>query len=247
MKIFDAHFHIINPSYPLVRNHGYIPPAFSIEDYTDRLADYELAGGALVSGSFQAFDQEYLVDALGILGPGFVGVANIPFDLSNEELSRLNEHGVRAVRFNLKRGGSERIKHLNYLSNKLYQQYQWHTELYLDSIDLPELMPTLRSIPAFSIDHLGLSKDGLDQLYHCVELGARIKTTGFGRINFSPIPVMNQILKINPEALLFGTDLPSTRARVPFSDNDIELIKRNFSITELHMILYKNAVKWYRC
>ena len=38
----------------------------------------DVAGGAVVSGSFQAYDQTYLVDALQRLGDGFVGVAKVP-------------------------------------------------------------------------------------------------------------------------------------------------------------------------
>ena len=62
--------------------------------------------GAVISGSFQAFDQDYLVDALSRLGPAYVGVTQLPAAASDEELKELDSAGVRAVRFNLKRGGS---------------------------------------------------------------------------------------------------------------------------------------------
>ncbi|MCL8000968.1 amidohydrolase family protein, partial [Brucella sp. 21LCYQ03] len=98
----------------------------------------------------------------------------------------------------------------------------------------------------FSIDHLGLSKDGLDDLYYWVEQGVKVKATGFSRTDFEPIPVMKKIHQINPHALLFGTDLPSTRAAVPFSDKDVQLIADNFSTDDLEQIMYKNAEAWYR-
>ena len=246
MKIFDAHFHIINPNYPLIASHGYLPPKFTIEDYRERTKSMELLGGAVVSGSFQAFDQEYLIDTLNGLGDNFCGIANIPFDMPDAELDRLNQAGVVAVRFNLKRGGSEQVGHLEYLSTKLHGQYGWHTEFYMDSKDIHGLFPTLRRLPAFSIDHLGLNKIGLSELYKCVELGARIKATGFGRLNFDPVLAMKEIYKINPEALLFGTDLPSTRAKVPFSVQEIDLISEHFSIDEQERIFFKNAQIWYK-
>ncbi|WP_206367790.1 amidohydrolase family protein [Sphingobacterium chungjuense] len=84
MKLFDAHFHIINPQFPLVENNGYLPPEFVTTDYLEATKAYLLAGGAVVSGSFQAFDQDYLIDALKILGDGFVGVANIPHTISDK-------------------------------------------------------------------------------------------------------------------------------------------------------------------
>ena len=246
MKIFDAHFHIINPDFPLVKNNGFMPPKFTIEDYNGRLKKVEVVGGTVVSGSFQAFDQEYLIDALDELGDDFYGVANIPYDMPDFELMRLNDAGIRAVRFNLKRGGSEKAEHLEYLSNKLCKEFGWHTELYMDSNDIKYLYSTLGKLPRFSIDHLGLSNSGLDDLYKLVEKGVRIKATGFGRLDFDPIPAMKKIYHINPEALMFGTDLPSTRARIPFSDNDFELIINNFTAIEQQNIFHHNAMKWYK-
>ena len=44
---------------------------------------------------------------------------------------------------------------------------------------------------------------------------------------------------------MFGTDLPSTRAKRPFNKSDIELIK-TFSEEEQQKIFYKNAMRFYR-
>ena len=245
MQLFDAHFHIIDSQFPLVENNGYTPPIFHAQQYLSSVEDYGVTGGAIVSGSFQAFDLEYLVHALQTLGKGFVGVANIPNNISQTELERLNDAGVRAVRFNVKRGGSAKIDVMSSLSNRLYEQFGWHTELYIDSKDLKDLQTVLHTIPRFSIDHLGLSKEGLPELYRWVEKGVRVKATGFGRIDFDPVPVMKTIHQINPQALLFGTDLPSTRADIPFSADHIELVREHFSVDEQAAIFYKNASVWY--
>ena len=222
-----------------------MPPEFTVEDYQAKLTTEELAGGAVVSGSFQAFDQQYLIDALNKLGPRYCGVANIPEDCSEEGLNLLDAAGVRAVRFNLVRGGSAGIKDMESLSIKLFREFGWHSELYIDSADIPELLPVLKRLEAFSIDHLGLSSSGLSNLYQLVDLGVRVKATGFGRLDFDPVPVMRTIMEINPESLMFGTDLPSTRAKFAFSMKDLDLIKENFSLKHQEMILYQNALDWY--
>lgn len=245
MQIFDAHFHIIDDRFPLEENEGYLPPIFDVAAYNETKEKLGIEGGVVVSGSFQAFDQTYLVNALEELGEGFYGVANIPFNMSAFELQKLDDAGVVAVRFNIKRGGSERIKHLISLSNKLFDEFGWHTELYVHSNDLEDLEPSLSQIPQYSIDHLGLSKKGLPSLYRCLENGAMVKATGFGRIDFEVIPVMKKIMTINPNSLMFGTDLPSTRAKMPFSENDLELIKDHFSDEDRHKILYQNGFDWY--
>jgi hypothetical protein len=45
-------------------NSGYLPPSFTVQDYQDRALHISVVGGAVVSGSFQGFDQTYLLDAL---------------------------------------------------------------------------------------------------------------------------------------------------------------------------------------
>lgn len=246
MKIFDSHFHVIDFKYPIVENNGYTPPEFTVADYNLTREKYGITGGAIVSGSFQSFDQSYLIDSLDNLGDSFFGVANIPNDISNKEIKLLSKKNVIAVRFNLKRGGSETIDHLDYLSNKLNDEFGWHTEFYLDSKDLVNLKTQLNRIKNFSIDHLGLSKEGLNELYKWVEKGVKVKATGFGRVNFDPLEVMKQIHSINPNALMFGTDLPSTRAAIPFSEIDVKRIKENFDEHDQKLIFFENAFEWYR-
>ena len=65
-----------------------------------------MVAGAVVSGSFQANDQTYLMDILPKLGAGWVGVTQIPNDYPDPEIAKLDALGVRAVRFNLFRGRS---------------------------------------------------------------------------------------------------------------------------------------------
>lgn len=245
MKIFDSHFHIINPKFPLVENNGFLPPDFTVENYQKEVKDFGVVGGAIVSGSFQKFDYEYLLDSLKTLGKNYFGVANVPIEMKKSELERLNESNIGAVRFNLKRGGSESLENMVELSNKLYNTYGWHTELYIDSINLKELKKTLEQIPKFSIDHLGLSQSGLMDLYYWAEKGVKIKATGFGRVDFNPITIMKKIYSINPDSLMFGTDLPSTRAKKPFTYEHLKRVKDNFSEDEQRKILYQNGKDWY--
>ena len=246
MKLFDSHFHIIDDRYPLVPNQGYLPDVFSVSDYQAQTKDYHVMGGAVVSGSFQAFDQTYLIDALKILGKGYVGVTQLPANTSDEEIIRLNTLGVRALRFNLKRGGSAELKDITSFSQRVYELAQWHSELYVDSKELEALIPTLSQLKQISIDHLGLSKEGFPALKKCVEQGAYVKATGFGRVNFDVAEAIKELCAINPGAVVFGTDLPSTRAPRPFLKSDIDLILNHFDHAQAEKIFYKNALKLYR-
>ncbi|KAF0220193.1 MAG: amidohydrolase [Geobacteraceae bacterium] len=245
-KVFDSHFHIIDKRFPLVPNNGFLPDDFTCEDYLERTKSFPLAGGAIVSGSFQSLDQSYLTDALQKLGPSFVGVTQLPASVSDEELLRLNELGVRAIRFNLKRGGSEKVENLETLAMRIYDLARWHVELYVDSRDLPDLHNTLVKLPAVSIDHLGLSKDGFASLLALVERGVHVKATGFGRVDFEVPGALRNICAVNPDALMFGTDLPSTRAPRPYTDDDLKLVTEALGEEMARKVLYGNAVAFYR-
>jgi predicted TIM-barrel fold metal-dependent hydrolase len=245
-KYFDCHFHIIDKNFPVVANQGFMPDAFTNEDYLARVKAVELCGGAVVSGSFQAFDQSYLFHALKAFGPAFVGVTQVPQTVSDRELRDLDDAGVRAVRFNVKRGGSEDIRHLENFARRVHGLVGWHTELYVDSTDLADLFDTLVSLPAVSIDHLGLSKAGFSTLLRLAERGVRVKATGFGRVDFDVRSALVDLYAANPKALMFGTDLPSTRAPRPYRHEDYTLVLETLGEEQAADVFYRNAIEFYR-
>ncbi len=246
LKIFDSHLHIIDAKFPLVSNNGYVPEEFTVTNYCERMKNFHLLGGAVVSGSFQAFDQSYLISALQQLGPSFVGVTQLPSSVSDEQVFSLNTVGVRAVRFNLKRGGSADVNQLEGMARRLFDLVGWHAELYIDATALSELFHTLVALPAVSIDHLGLSRNGLSTLLRLAERGIRIKATGFGRTDFDVCAALKALYSANPDVLMFGTDLPSTRAPRAYSDKDIDIISAAVDDQGLRKILYENALRFYR-
>ncbi|UYP19765.1 amidohydrolase family protein [Rhodococcus sp. Z13] len=244
--MFDAHLHIVDPRFPLIENRGYLPEPFTVDDYLARVRHLGVTGGAVVSGSFQGFDTACLVDALRRLGPGFVGVVQLSPTASDDEILRLDAAGVRAVRFNLRRGGSAPLAALDTLARRVHEVAGWHTELYVDSRDLEPLHERLARLPAVSIDHLGLSAAGLPALLRLVECGVRVKATGFGRVDFPVADALRAIADADPGALVFGTDLPSTRAPRPFADTDVTLVTEALGPDLAEGVLWRNATDLYR-
>jgi predicted TIM-barrel fold metal-dependent hydrolase len=243
--IFDAHLHIIAPGFELIPNQGYVPPFFTTADYLSAAQPLGVTGGAVVSGSFQGYDQTYLRDALSRLGPAFVGVTQLPRDASDETILELAAGGVRAVRFNLRRGGSESVDAIEAMAWRVFDLARWHIEIYADAEELEPLVPMLNSLPRIVIDHLGLTALGFPTLLKLVEHGAKVKATGFGRVTLDVAAAINAIAAVNPEALIFGTDLPSTRARRPFEPSDIELIRSELDPAVARQVLYDNAIALY--
>ena len=247
MRVFDSHLHIIDPRFPLVANAGYLPDPFDVDDYRSLATPLGVAGGAVVSGSFQAWDWTYLEDALARLGPGFVGVVQLPEQISEREIRRLDGLGVRALRFNLKREVHSDPKGMERLARRAYDVAGWHAELYLDAAEIPDLQAFLGRLPVLCIDHLGLTARGLPHLLRLVEQGARVKATGFGRVDFPVADALRSIAEVDPNALMFGTDLPCTRAPRPFEPGDLELIVDALQDeVVVRKVLFDNAVALYR-
>jgi len=246
MKLFDAHLHIIDPRYPLLVNDGYLPASFTCADYLHRMKAYELCGGAVVSASFQGFDQHYLVNALQTLGPAFVGVTQLPSTASDQEILYLNGVGVRAVRFNFRRGGPQDIANIEKMALRIHELCGWHAEFYIDAVELGDVYNLLDKLPAICIDHLGLTKTGFKTLLKLVEKGARVKASGFGRADFDVGNALQQIYSVNLSALMFGTDLPSTRAPRAYHDDDVNLVINALGENCLENIFYNNAIVFYK-
>ncbi|WP_166999501.1 amidohydrolase family protein [Paramicrobacterium fandaimingii] len=245
--VFDAHFHIVDPAFPLIPNNGYLPDAFTADDYLQRTRHLGITGGTVVSGSFQGTDQSYLTAALERLGAGFVGVTQLTAEVTDDEITRLDAAGVRAVRFNLYRGATIDLSDMEQFARRVHDVAGWHSELYVDAADLPELESTLRRLPQASVDHLGMSDDTTDTLLSLVDTGLVVKATGFGRMSVSdPDAVMATIDRANPHALIFGSDLPSTRARVPFADSDLDRVRAAVGDDRAHAVLVENARRLYR-
>ena len=111
------------------------------------------------------------------------------------------------------------------MSARVYELANWHTELYIDSKNLKDLSATITSLSKVSIDHLGLNKEGVPDLLKLVNAGIKVKASGFSRTNLNIPETIKEIYAINEDALMFGSDLPGTRAPRPFKHSDIESYK----------------------
>lgn len=245
-RLFDAHFHIIDPGFPLVPNQGFEPVPFPADAYLANAAPLGIKAGAVVAGSFQGFDQTFMLDALRRLGPGWVGVAQIPPDMPDSDMLELSQHGVRGLRFNMVRGEVADFAGALSLARRAQDVAGWHAEFYVDAATLRPHVDQLAQLAAYSIDHLGLTEAGLPVLLDLVAAGAYVKASGFGRTDMDVPAALEQIAGRNPNALVFGTDMPSTRAKIPFHPADITLIASVLGPGLSEKVFWDNAIRLYR-
>lgn len=245
-RLFDSHCHIIDPRFPVVANHGYAPPPFPLDAYLAAATPLGVVAGAVVSGSFQADDQTYLADALARLGPGWAGVTQLPHDCPDAEIARLDALGVRAVRFNLFRGRVDGLDDIAALATRVHAVAGWHAEIYADAAALAPHVDELSKLPQLSIDHLGMTEAGLPVLLDLVASGCKVKATGFGRVGLDVPATLEAIARKSPAALVFGTDMPSTRAARPFRSADIDVVEQVLGVDLARKAFWDNPVALYR-
>jgi predicted TIM-barrel fold metal-dependent hydrolase len=245
-RLFDGHCHIIDHRFPVTANQGYTPPHFPLDAYRAAARPLGVAGGAVVSGSFQGLDQSYLVAALKQLGKGWVGVTQIPPDLPDAEIAELAAQGVRALRFNMLRGRIDSVDDLVVLATRCHALASWHAEIYADAATLQPHVDRLAQLPQIVLDHLGMTEAGLPVVLELVSAGAKVKATGFGRVKLNVENALARIAERSPDALVFGTDLPSTRAERPFAPSDIDLIETVLGSEVARKVFWDNPRALYR-
>ena len=245
-RLFDSHCHIIDHRFPIVANQGYTPPHFPLEDYLAQAKPLGVVAGAVVSGSFQAEDQTYLMDILPKLGPAWVGVTQIPNDYPDAEIAKLGKLGVRAVRFNVFRGRIDSVDDIVALATRAHSVAGWHSEIYADAAALAPHVDKLSKLPQLCVDHLGMTEAGVPVLLDLVAAGCKVKATGFGRAKLDVPKTLEAIARKNPNALVFGTDIPSTRAARPFEAADIDLVERVLGRELAQKAFWDNPLALYK-
>ncbi len=252
-KIFDAHFHIIDPHYSIIKNNGFLPNYHNVDQYKKYLKSMGLQplGGAEVQGTFQGDNQDHFKGDLSQLGKNFVGITRISKDISDKDLQFLSEIGIRGIRFPMYRGIKESLPEIKEIAKRVYFKFGWGTEIYLDLAKAnSDLIDLILSLPKVSIDHLGMTKAPLSTLTKLLGHGVAIRVSGFGRVQYSRSEIkelLPKLYQVNPKGLIFATDFPGTRTKHPFSLKDIDLIKTALGNDEraINRVLYQNGINWY--
>ena len=178
-----------------------------------------------------------------------MGITQLPLDTTDEDILKLNDVGIKGIRFNLYRGLSRSPKEIKELSERVYQLCHWKTELYLNLQTMDkEIEELIFSLPKVSIDHIGMKRCSIDKLKKLVNADIPIRLSGFGRVEYERDEIRKLITILyseNPSSLMFGSDLPSTRAKYRFSYNDIKLIQETVSIEAQDRIFFQNGENWY--
>lgn len=262
----DAHCHVFGPAahFPFSAKAKYLPQdagpdmLFALRD---RLG---FDRNVIVQASCHGTDNAATLDAIARSDGKARGVAVVDPAISQDELARLHDGGIRGIRFNfLKRLVDDAPKD-KFLEVAARLPAGWHVVVYFEADILAELRPFLDAIPVpLVIDHMGRpdvsqGPDGPDMLAFRALLASRddvwFKATCPDRLDPSGPPwddfarSVAPLVADYPDRALWGTDWPHPNMQDAIPDDGalVDMIPRIAPTRELqHKLLVDNPVRLY--
>ena len=154
----DCHFHIFGPfgTFPMSPGRSYTPPEALVPRYLQVAETIGTERMVVVQASIYGTDNAVTLDAIAQFGPRRArGVAVIDESAGDAALKRLNDQGIRGVRFNLVSGNGTPEDQLAALARRV-APLGWHMQIYADGAKMLEIAPLLAKLPVeVVIDHCG--------------------------------------------------------------------------------------------
>ena len=106
----DCHMHIYDAKYPTAPSATLKPPDALVADY--KLLQHRIGTtrNVIVTPSTYGTDNRITLDAMAQIGPTARGVAVVDTGVADAELKRMNDLGIRGIRFNLVQVGATTIE-----------------------------------------------------------------------------------------------------------------------------------------
>ena len=264
----DAHCHVFGPAnkFPFAPERKYTPCDASKEKLF-KLRDFlGFEKNVIVQASCHGTNNDALEDTLLSSNDLARGVAVVSPQVTKADLNRLDEAGVRAVRFNfVKRLVDNTPREIFQKIAKTIADLGWHIVVYLEAQDLEELIPFLKSLPTDIVfDHMArpdVSK-GLDSMefnlfqklmennkFWCkTSCPERLSRVGPEQ-NYSDIlPFMRLLVENYSDRVLWGTDWPhpNMKSHMPDDGQLVNILDEIAPTEELKVkLLVENPTRLY--
>jgi D-galactarolactone isomerase len=223
----DCHHHIYDEArFPMVPTPGRAPPS------NGTVADYRLlqkrigtTRNVVVQPRNYGIDNDVTLDALKQFGGNARGVAVVRPTITDAELKRFNDAGVRGIRFSIGDPKSRVVQPemIEPLAKRV-ADLGWHLQFNMEGDQVVELAEILRRLPTpLVFDHLGNPPlpAGIDHPSHAIILGlidrgrTWVKLSGaYSNTKVGPpdypdaTRTAQAFVKAAPERLVWGSDWP---------------------------------------
>ena len=242
---WDTHGHIFGPEskYAYSPRRGYTPPDALLDAYETLHRTLGVARGVLTQPSVYGVDNTAMLDAMARSGGRLMGVASVDKEVTEAELTRLHDAGVRGLRINLAdKGGNPFASFADVQAmGERIEDMGWHMEFLIHVHEFPDLRKTFSDLPVHSVfGHMGYvpAPEGLDPLREFmdllkegrtwVKLTGAYRITGLERTPYTDVdPIAQALIEAAPERIIWGTDWPHPACRIPMP-NDGDLLDQLF-------------------
>jgi D-galactarolactone isomerase len=221
----DTHIHVYDPRTPLAPNALGPAPVASVEDYRAVQSRLGLTRAVIVQPTAYGFDNACTLAGIAALGLERTrGVAVVDGAVSDAELARLTQGGIRGVRFQMLPGGAIPSWELLDRIAARVQEVGWHVQLQLDGRTLPDRVAQIRAWPGrIVIDHIGkflepvpLDHPGfrtlaslLDTGRVWVKLSAPYEVSKTGAPRYEDVGrTARELVRLAPERMLWASNWP---------------------------------------
>ena len=225
----NAHLHIIDPSFP---NDGKAEAQRgTVEEYKVIADALGLERAVFVQAKPFGTDNACLLNAIERFGSDkAVGIAVVTAAVSDAELEKLHEGGVRGLRFSVWNPNNAVVRFEDcYPLSERVKQFGWNMQLHMSAKQLEENADVIRRLDCrIVIDHMGRLDPRLgveDSAYHflCemldkgntwVKLCGPYLNTVTGKPWNDATKTAVQIAEFAPERVVWGTDFPHVTEKV---------------------------------
>jgi predicted TIM-barrel fold metal-dependent hydrolase len=229
----DCHMHLFGDlsRFPCVSDRDYTPAQAGIAAARNLYGALGIRRFVAIQPSVYGIDNRCQLEFGAALGLPFRAVVVLPSDTPDQELDRLNELGVRGIRYILAHPGGLDVAHLERSADQANAR-GWHLEFLIKPHQLIELEPRLAKLSCpVSFDHLAFIKpaEGIEQ--PAFQALLRLLGSGNGWVKFSGayrvsgqaeqydpvLPFARRIVEARPDRIVWGSDWPHVgqMARMP--------------------------------
>jgi D-galactarolactone isomerase len=234
----DCHMHIYDSRFPVAPNAKLRPPDATVDAYRLFQKRIGTTRTVVVTPSTYGTDNSCTLDAMAKLGATARGVAVVDTSVSDAELKRLNDLGVRGVRFNLVQSGATTVDMLEPLSKRV-NDLGWHVQIHMLGGQIVETADLLQRLPSpIVFDHLARIPEpaGVDHPAFAlvlkllekgrtwVKLSGAYQDTKTGPPAYADVSkVARAYVKASPERLVWGSDWPHPTEKADAKPDDAVL------------------------
>ena len=235
----DAHCHVFGPAayFPFSPKRKYTPCDASKEQLFELRDFLGFERSVIVQATCHGNNNDALEDALLNSNDRARGIASVGEDIDHATLRRLDQAGVRGVRFNfVKRLVDNTPKDIFKKISKMIAEYGWHIVVYVESQDLEEIVSFLKALPTTVVfDHMArpdvakgtdskefnlLMKLMENEKFWCKTTCPERLTKISPEYNYSDVlPFMQKLVTNFPDRVLWGTDWPHPNMKSHMPDD----------------------------